>query len=179
MQPFSRCFLCIAFLSTLLSVNSLALGGANQSRPTIKVALTVASPSDELRQLLESYVKRELRQFSDVDIVQKSENPRLTVTLICPALEDKSFSQWPVFFIAVTIRSHSYVASTAKRLKEKHKDDVALSTFLQQLVDQGDKTDFVAGPYLYWGSPEQLKEVITTIVVNIDRDALEAVRNIK
>jgi hypothetical protein len=165
-------------LSTLLSVNSFAQVGASQPRPTIKVELIVASPSDELRQLLESYVKRELRQFSDLDIVQKSENPRLTVTVICPVLEDKPFSQWPAFFIAVTVQSHSYIASTAKALKGKHKEDVVLSTFLQQLVDRGDKTDFIDGPHLYWGPPNQLKEVVTTIVVNIDRGSFEAVRNI-
>jgi len=179
MQPSSRWSPRIALLAALLSVSTFVLVGANQSRPIIKVALIVESPSDELRQLLESHVRRELRQFSDVDIVQKYESPRLTVHLICSALEDKSFSQWPVFFIAVTVQSHNNIASMAKSLKERHKDDVVLSRFLQQLVNRGDKTDFIDPPSLYWGPPKQLKEVMTRLVVDIDRGYLEAVRNTK
>ena len=169
--------LALSFVPALLvaAFMSIAIANSQKGEPpkystTVKLAI---SGDDEIRNEVYSYISRELRSLSDVQIV-------------------KDKGEWVIQVVALQEQSKTGrtvgVAISSVTLKPLLRDRYVLFILLPQIRASLSDTDYqhllacllesqyVRGHQVYSGSPEDLKTICQKIVANFDANSLKEAR---
>lgn len=128
-----------------------------------RVAVEITAKDDNVKSLIESYIKRELRSLGDVEVVKK--DPHLRIEMVCIKHKSKDGDHLGYAFATAFTRKHS----TEEWLKTDISEGLkALLTPVYVLENL----------YLKVGGRESIKSSCQEIVADLDTEHIERLRSL-